>query len=66
MTRDIWLDDDEPGCLECGALVFKASRVSGVCCDCIEEASFDTSFGSSFDAGVSAADGDDIPWTENS
>lgn len=39
MARDIWLDDDQPGCLECGILAFKSSRVSGVCAECMSEVS---------------------------
>lgn len=64
MARDIWLDDDSPGCLECGAMVFKASRVSGVCSDCMNEVSSiipDLSDYHSF----GSIDGDDMPWTES-
>lgn len=35
--RDVWLIDDEPGCLECGTLHFRASRVPGVCTACLDE-----------------------------
>lgn len=38
MSRDIWLDDDEPGCLECGEVRFTASRIDGVCVDCANDA----------------------------
>lgn len=33
---DFWLDDDEPGCLACGETQFRASRVTGVCTECVE------------------------------
>jgi hypothetical protein len=66
MARDIWLDDDQPGCLECGALVFKASRVSGVCALCMNEVSsiYDKSDYEVFYETSSSRHGDDIPWTE--
>lgn len=35
MARDVWLSDDEPGCLECGTLKFKESRVPGICTGCL-------------------------------
>ena len=65
--RDIWLDDDEPGCLECGALVFKASLVPGVCASCLSEASSSrSSFGSDFgydsDYKTSGKHGENVPW----
>jgi len=70
--RDVWLTDDEPGCLECGSLVFKASRVPGVCAECIDTASsvistsshgaFEDDYGSTAD--YSNSDGDDIAWNE--
>lgn len=44
MARDIWLDDDEPGCLECGEVRFTASRIPGVCRDCASEAFTSLSF----------------------
>ncbi len=65
--RDIWLDDDEPGCLECGALIFKASRVCGICVDCLSDAevAFDTSRSFSFETELySFDDGEDTPWVE--
>jgi hypothetical protein len=34
MPRDIWLDDDEPGCLSCGELDYRHSRLAGVCFFC--------------------------------
>ena len=61
MARDIWLDDDQPGCLECGALVFRASRVSGVCAQCMSEVS---SLINKDEYAFSSSDGDDVPWVE--
>lgn len=67
MNRDIWLDDDEPGCLECGEMVFKASQVSGICVACLSEASQMPMSSSMFEPSYRDADGYifdewDEPW----
>lgn len=64
MARDFWLDDDQPGCLECGSLRFKASRLSGVCAECMSDIS-SIHHEDYYDFAQSADDGDDIPWQEN-
>lgn len=68
--RDFWLDDDQPGCLECGALVFRASKVSGVCAECISGSSVSASSHDLLEesysfADYSISDGDDTLWTES-
>ena len=66
MGRDIWLDDEEPGCLECGALVFRASYLDGVCVDCMNEVS-SASFSSrdhDIDFFEYGSNGEDTPWIQ--
>lgn len=63
MVRDIWLDDDEPGCLECGEVRFTASRIAGICADCASDAFSLTNPFSSF-GGDSAVEDWDGVWVE--
>jgi hypothetical protein len=62
--RDVWLDDTEPGCLECGALVFRASKIPGVCVSCINEVS-SASFSSIEYEFYHIKNGEDTDWVEN-
>lgn len=63
--RDIWLDDTETGCLECGALVFKASKIPGVCLSCINEVSSGSFYDSSDYEFYHVGKEDETDWVEH-
>ncbi len=47
IPRDVWMADDDSGCLECGQLRFRESAIAGVCIGCAT-ASYDDDWSSDY------------------